>query len=59
MKLLLDANISWRLIEKLKSHFTDCFHVDRIGLPGPAKDADIWNYALENQLVLVTNDDIF
>ncbi len=59
MKLLLDANISWRLIEKLKSYFTDCFHVDRIGLSVPAKDADIWNYALENQLILVTNDDDF
>jgi predicted nuclease of predicted toxin-antitoxin system len=30
MKLLLDANISWRLEAKLKNHFTDCFHVDRI-----------------------------
>lgn len=25
MKLLLDANISWRLCSKLISHFEDCF----------------------------------
>ncbi len=40
-------------------HFTDCFHVERTGLSVPAKDADIWNYALAHQLILVTNDDDF
>ena len=59
MKLLLDANISWRLITKLKSHFEDCFHVDHIALVVPAKDAEIWNYALSNKLIIVTNDDDF
>ncbi len=57
MKLLLDANISWRLTVKLKSHFTDCFHVDHIGLTVPAYDMSIWNYALLNELIIVTNDD--
>jgi len=59
MKLLLDANISWRLTAKLKSHFTDCFHVDYIGLYVPAKDSDIWNHALLNHLVIVSNDNDF
>jgi len=59
MKLLLDANISWRLTVKLKSHFTDCFHVDHIGLTVPAYDMSIWNYALVNELVIVINDDDF
>jgi predicted nuclease of predicted toxin-antitoxin system len=59
MKLLLDANISWRLVENLRTHFSDCFHVDRTELLVPAKDADIWNYALTHQLILVTNDDDF
>lgn len=59
MKLLLDANISWRLAEKLKLHFTDCFHVDKTALPLPSKDAEIWSYALAHQLILVTNDDDF
>jgi predicted nuclease of predicted toxin-antitoxin system len=59
MKLLLDANLSWRLTVKLKSHFNDCFHVDHIGLTIPAKDIEIWNYALANKLIIVTNDDDF
>ena len=59
MKLLLDANISWRLTNKLKSHFTGCFHVDHIGLTLPAKDIEIWNYALTNDLIIVSNDNDF
>lgn len=59
MKLLLDANISWRLVPKLKLHFEDCFHVDSIGLYVPAKDIDIWNYALRHVLIIVTNDEDF
>jgi predicted nuclease of predicted toxin-antitoxin system len=59
MKLLLDANISWRLTAKLKPHFTDCFHVDHIGLTVPAKDVEIWDYALLNDLIIVTNDNDF
>jgi predicted nuclease of predicted toxin-antitoxin system len=56
MKLLLDANMSWRLSNKLVPHFEDCFHVDSIGLPVPAKDIDIWNHALDNDLIIVSND---
>lgn len=59
MKLLLDANVSWRLSVKLKIHFDDCSHVDHIGLKTPASDKDIWNYALRNNLIIVTNDDDF
>lgn len=59
MKLLLDANISWRLTANLKPYFTDCFHVDYIGLTIPSKDTEIWNYALVNDLIIVTNDEDF
>ena len=59
MKLLLDANISWRLVAKLKTYFADCFHVDHIGLVIPTKDTEIWNHALVNGLVIITNDDDF
>ncbi len=59
MKLLLDANLSWRLVAELKQHFTDCFHVDRIGLTIPASDTEIWNFARENNLIIVTNDEDF
>jgi predicted nuclease of predicted toxin-antitoxin system len=59
MKLLLDANVSWRLAARLKLHFTDCFHVDYVGLTVPAKDIEIWNYALANDCVIVSNDEDF
>ena len=59
MKLLLDANISWRLVAKLQTDFTDCFHVDHIGLSIPAKDVEIWNHALTTGLIIITNDDDF
>ena len=59
MKLLLDANISWRLANKLKVHFEDCIHVDYIGLETPATDTAIWNFALAANLVIVTNDEDF
>ncbi len=56
MKLLLDANLSWRMIPALKTHFEDCFHVDHIGLQVPSKDKEIWEYAKSMNLVIVTND---
>ena len=48
MKILLDANISWKLVNALTPIFGECAHVDLIGLNVPAKDIDIWNYALDN-----------
>ncbi len=59
MKLLLDANVSWRLASRLQAHFEACFHVDFIDLTVPVKDIEIWNYALTNQLTIVTNDEDF
>lgn len=59
MKLLFDANISWRLTAKLKVYFEDCIHVDHTSLAIPAKDIEIWNYARDNNFIIVTNDDDF
>ena len=59
MVLLLDANLSWRLTEKLKLHFADCFHVEKIELPMPATDTEIWNYARNHEMIIVTNDEDF
>ena len=59
MKLLLDANLSWRMVAILQQHFEDCYHVDAIGLTVPAKDLAIWGYALKNNLIIVTNDEDF
>jgi len=59
IRLLLDANLSWRSVAKLKLYFDDCCHVDDIGLPVPAKDTEIWNYAQKHEMLIVTNDEDF
>jgi predicted nuclease of predicted toxin-antitoxin system len=59
MKILLDANISWKLINRLKPVFGECAHVDSIGLDVPAEDIDIWNYALDNGYIIITKDNDF
>ena len=59
MKILLDANISWKLVKKLPPIFSECAHVDYIGLNVPVDDMDIWNYALENGFTIITKDNDF
>lgn len=34
-------------------------HVDETGLTVPAKDSELWNYALQEQFTIVTNDEDF
>ena len=59
MKILLDANISWKLVSMLTPVFGECAHVDRVGLDVPANDTDIWNYALNNGFIIITKDSDF
>lgn len=59
ISLLLDANISWRSIAVLKKYFLDCLHVDSIGLLVPATDTQIWEYAKQHNLTIVSNDEDF
>jgi predicted nuclease of predicted toxin-antitoxin system len=59
MKLLLDANLSWRLTVVLSEHFGECVHVNKTELPKPAKDTEIWNYAASNGYTIVTQDSDF
>jgi predicted nuclease of predicted toxin-antitoxin system len=59
MKILLDANISWKLTKILKPIFGECTHVDLISLNVPAQDIDIWNYALNNGYIIITKDNDF
>jgi predicted nuclease of predicted toxin-antitoxin system len=60
MKLLLDANVSWKLIPVLKEHFGECIHVDDIPeLEFPAKDMKIWQYAKDNGYTVITRDNDF
>ncbi len=59
MRLLFDANLSHKLPEKLKLVFESCFHVHHVGLSVPAKDIEIWDYATNNNLIIVSNDEDF
>jgi predicted nuclease of predicted toxin-antitoxin system len=59
MKILLDANISWKLASVLSPIFGECAHVDLIGINVPAKDMDIWNYALNKGYIIISKDTDF
>lgn len=59
IRLLLDANLSWRSVNTLKQYYDECFHVDDIGLSIPAKDMEIWEYAKKKKMIIVTNDEDF
>jgi predicted nuclease of predicted toxin-antitoxin system len=59
MKVLLDANISWKLVNILGPVFGECTHVDLAGLKVPVKDKKIWDYALKNGYIIITKDNDF
>ena len=56
MKLLLDENISWRLVSKLKQYFDEVTHINFVDISQPVSDKQIWNFALENSFIIITND---
>lgn len=58
MKLLLDQNISFRLVKQLESRFPGTQQVKRLGLYNKT-DRDIWNYARNEGYALVTFDSDF
>jgi predicted nuclease of predicted toxin-antitoxin system len=43
----------------LKNHYADCIHIDNTGLLYPAKDMEIWEYAKNRNMLIVTNDEDF
>ncbi|HRQ25126.1 MAG TPA: DUF5615 family PIN-like protein [Anaerolineales bacterium] len=56
MKLLLfDQNISPRLVERLADIYPDSTHVSLLGM-GNAMDIEIWQYAHDNDYMIVTKD---
>jgi len=55
MKLLLDQNLSHRLIPLLEDLFPDSAHVRALGF-AEADDLTLWNYAKERGFVIVTQD---
>ena len=59
IKLLFDANLSYRLVKKVIDNYEDCIHVSKTGLSIPALDIEIWEWAKNNNYIIVTNDEDF
>lgn len=58
MKLLLDQNLSWRLVGALQDLFPGSAHVRDAGLDH-ASDAEVWQYAQRDGFVVVSKDSDF
>ena len=58
MKLLLDQNISFRIISKIQDIFPGSKQVRDLELEN-SKDSFLWNYAKENNYCIVTFDGDF
>ena len=55
MKLLLDQNLPTRLLRDLAASFPGSVHVKDVGL-AQSSDLEVWEYALGQQLAIVTKD---
>ncbi|MFN0203248.1 MAG: DUF5615 family PIN-like protein [Bacteroidia bacterium] len=58
MKLLLDQNISYRVVKKVLPYFEEVKHLSQVGLIN-AKDIEIWLFAKNNEYLIVTHDEDF
>ncbi|MBY0425925.1 MAG: DUF5615 family PIN-like protein [Cytophagales bacterium] len=58
MKLLLDANISWRVVNQLKNHFESVYHILDF-FDHHETDENIWKLAAKENYIIVTNDEDF
>ncbi|MEB0138419.1 MULTISPECIES: DUF5615 family PIN-like protein [unclassified Undibacterium] len=58
MKLLLDENLSYRIVASLQGSYPGTTHVRLTGLER-ADDKAIWQFAKENDYVIVTKDEDF
>lgn len=55
MKLLIDQNVSRKLVSRLISNFPDSAHVFDLGLEN-SSDQLIWEYAKSNNFIILTFD---
>lgn len=55
MKLLFDQNLSLCLVSRLVGLFDGCAHVHTLGLDRVA-DVEVWNYARDNDFIVVSKD---
>jgi len=58
MKILLDQNISFKLVNKIKEIFEVVNHVKDFGLLD-TKDIEIWNFAKNNNFSIISFDSDF
>jgi predicted nuclease of predicted toxin-antitoxin system len=58
MKLLLDQNLSRKLVKQIEEAYPDSCHITSV-LAESSTDRDIWLFAEENDFVIVTKDDDF
>jgi predicted nuclease of predicted toxin-antitoxin system len=58
MKLLFDANLSWKLIKTVNHRFPGSSHVSRENLQDSG-DREIWEYARENGFSILSKDHDF
>jgi predicted nuclease of predicted toxin-antitoxin system len=58
VKLLLDQNLSHKLVAAVADVFPQTAHVRDLGL-AQADDHSIWNYARDNGYVIASKDDDF
>jgi predicted nuclease of predicted toxin-antitoxin system len=58
MKLLLDENLSKRIVPFLQTVFPNSSQVCLLNLEG-ASDSEIWQYAKDNDFVIVSRDSDF
>ena len=58
MKLLLDQNLSYRLLAGLESTFPGSSQIHRLGMEH-VDDTVIWQFARENGFAIVTKDSDF
>ena len=58
MKLLLDQNISRKLVPLLREEFPDSAHVAELDF-AQSTDRQIWDYAGQNDYVIVSKDSDF
>ena len=55
MRLLLDQNLSERLVKRLAKDFPGIIHVAMVGLEKDSDEA-VWIYARDHQHLIVTKD---
>lgn len=58
MKLLLDENLSPRLVDAIADLYPGSIHVDTVGL-GATDDNAVWHYAKAKKYVIVSKDSDF